>query len=146
KENPRIALLTPGVSDYRYVEDAYLARYLGIELVPGLDLAMRRQRLHLKTLEGLVPIETVGRHVSDAKCDPLELQPDSMAGVTGLLEAVRVGEVAVANAIGSVLAQMPALMPFLPAAAKFLMSLELKLPTIATYWCGGEKELKFVLE
>lgn len=146
RDNPRIAILTPGQSDYRYFEDAYLARYLGIELVQGLDLAMRRQRLHLKTLEGLLPIETVWRHVSDAKCDPLELNPDSRSGVTGLLEAVRAGEVAVLNSIGSVLAQMPALMPFLPAAAKFLQGIELKLPTIATYWCGGKKELEFVLK
>jgi len=146
KDNPRIAILTPGESDHRYFEDAYLARYLGIELVQGLDLAMRRQRLHLKTLEGLLPIETLWRHVTDAKCDPLELNPRSTSGVTGLLQSVRAGEVAVANSIGSVLAQMPALMPFLPAAAKFLLGVHLKLPTIATYWCGGEKELRFVLK
>ncbi|MFK8113665.1 MAG: circularly permuted type 2 ATP-grasp protein [Rubripirellula sp.] len=146
RDNPRVAILTPGQESYRYVEDVYLARYLGYTLVQGRDLAVRGNRLNLKTLGGLRPIEVLLRHVSDRKCDPLELNPTSTQGVTGLLQTVRDGNVAVANSIGSSIAQMPALMPFLPAAAKFLLSEELTLPSIATYWCGGAKERKYVLE
>lgn len=146
KENPRVAILTPGLQSYRYVEDAYLARYLGYTLVQGRDLAVRGNRLNLKTLAGLLPIDVLWRHVSDRKCDPLELNPTSTQGVTGLLQTIRTGRVAVANNVGSVIAQMPALMPFMSAAAKFLFDEELSLPSIATYWCGGTKERAYVFE
>ena len=145
-ENGRVAILTPGRNSYRYVEDAYLARYLGYTLVRGTDLAVRANRLNLKTLGGLLPIEALWRHISDQNADPLELNPSSLIGVTGLLQAVRGGTVAVTNPIGSSIAQMPALLPFLPAAANFLFSEELKLPCIPTYWCGQPSELQYVLE
>ena len=146
KDNPRVAIRTPGEHSYRYVEDAYLARYLGYTLVQGRDLAVRGDRLNLKTLGGLLPIEVLWRHVSDHKCDPLELDPSTSQGVSGLLQSIRSGTVSVANSIGSVLVQMPALMPFLPAASKFFFGNELSLPSIATYWCGGSKERQYVLE
>ncbi|QDT05459.1 hypothetical protein K227x_38590 [Rubripirellula lacrimiformis] len=146
RENPRVALLTPGVDSYREFEDAYLARYLGLTLVQGTDLAVRGGRLNLKTLGGLLSIEVLWRHISDRKCDPLELLPDSTEGVTGLLRAIRGGNLAVANAIGSVMAQIPALMPFLPGANRFFFGEDLKLPSVATYWCGGPKELQYVLD
>ena len=146
KDNPRVAILTPGEHSYRYVEDAYLARYLGYTLVQGRDLAVRGNCLNLKTLGGLLPIEVLWRHVSDQKCDPLELDPTASQGVTGLLQAIRGGTVAVANSVGSTLAQMPALLPFLPAASKFFFGSGMSLPSIATYWCGGVKERQYVLE
>lgn len=145
-ENPRVAILTPGKESYRYVEDAYLARYLGYTLVQGRDLAVRGNRLNLKTLGGLVPIDVLWRHISDRKCDPLELNPSSQQGVTGLLQAIRARRVAVANSIGTNLGQMPALLPFLTAASQFLFQETPILPSIATYWCGGEQECKYVLE
>ncbi|MEM7476966.1 MAG: circularly permuted type 2 ATP-grasp protein [Planctomycetota bacterium] len=143
--NPRIALLTPGPKSYRYFEDAYLARYLGFTLVQGSDLAVRGERLNLKTLGGLLPVEVLWRHVSDRKCDPLELDPTSREGVTGLLRTVRDQSVSIVNAIGSELAQMPALAPFLPAAAKHFWGEELDLPNAETYWCGNEQKLSHVL-
>lgn len=146
RDNPRIALLTPGQGSYRDFEDAYLARYLGYTLVQGRDLAVRGDRLNLKTLGGLLPIEVLWRHVSDRKCDPLELLPDSTEGVTGLLRCVRGGQVSVVNAIGTSMVEMPALMPFLPAAAKMLTGETLSLNNVATYWCGGSRERQFVLE
>lgn len=145
-ENPRVAILTPGQHSYRYVEDAYLARYLGYTLVQGRDLAVRGGKLNLKTLGGLLPIDVLCRHISDRKCDPLELKPSSQQGASGLLQTIRSGNVAVANSIGSSLAQMPALMPFLPAASKFLFGEEPSLPSIGTYWCGGQTERTYVLE
>lgn len=146
RDNPRVALLTPGKTSYRYIEDAYLARYLGHTLVQGRDLAVRGNHLNLKTLGGLLPIEVLWRHVSDRKCDPLELDPTSTQGTTGLLQTIRSGAVAVANSIGTSIAQTPALMPFLNNAAKFLLGEDLLLPNVPTYWCGGEKERSYVLE
>jgi uncharacterized circularly permuted ATP-grasp superfamily protein/uncharacterized alpha-E superfamily protein len=146
RDNPRAAILTPGPRSYRYMEDAYLARYLGYTLVQGRDLAVRQGQLNLKTLGGLLPIDVLWRQVSDPRCDPLELDADSTDGVTGLLTTIRSGTVAVANDIGSILAQTPALLPFLSAAAKFLFDEELELPTVATYWCGGQRERAYVLE
>lgn len=145
RDNPRVAILTPGEHSYRYFEDTYLARYLGYTLVQGRDLAVRGGRLNLKTLGGLLPVEVLWRHISDQMCDPLELDPSSDQGVTGMLRSVRGGTVAVANAIGSMLVQMPALLPFLPNASRFLLSEELAIPAIPTYWCGGQKECEYVI-
>ena len=146
RDNPRVVLLTPGQNSYRAFEDAYLARYLGLTLVQGRDLAVRGGRLNVKTLGGLLPIEVLWRHISDRKCDPLELEPDSSEGVTGLLRSVRQDQVSVANSIGTVIGQMPALLPFLAGAAEFLLGESLLLPNAATYWCGGERERRYVLE
>ncbi len=146
RDNPRVALLTPGPGSYREFEDAYLARYLGYTLVQGRDLAVRGDRLNVKTLGGLLPIEVLWRHVSDRKCDPLELDPTSLEGCTGLLQTIRSGQVSVINSIGTALAEMPALMPFLPASARKLLGEELILPSVATYWCGDEGPRRFVLE
>lgn len=145
-DSSRVAILTPGPHSYRYVEDVYLARYLGHTLVQGRDLAVRDKRLHLKTLGGLLPIDVLWRHVSDRKCDPLELDPTSTSGVASLLQSIRHNQVAVANQIGSAIAQMPALMQFLPAAAKFLLGEELTLPSLATYWCGQARDLNYTLQ
>ncbi|OUW77839.1 MAG: hypothetical protein CBD74_11970 [Saprospirales bacterium TMED214] len=145
QDNPRVAILTPGESSYRYVEDAYLARYLGYTLVQGRDLAIRGNQVYLKTLGGLLPIEVILRHISDAKCDPLELDPLSTQGATGMLGAIRSGNVAMVNRIGGTLVQMPALLPFLGSACRFLFDEDLLLPSLATYWCGGTEEREFVL-
>ncbi|TWT55931.1 circularly permuted type 2 ATP-grasp protein [Allorhodopirellula solitaria] len=144
-ENPRVALLTPGAGSYREFEDSYLARYLGYTLVQGRDLAVRGERLNLKTLGGLLPIEVLWRHVSDQNCDPLELDPASLEGCTGLLQTIRDGHVSVVNSIGAAIAEMPALLPFLDASAKKLLGEELILPSVATYWCGDEQPCRFVL-
>ncbi len=146
RDNPRVAIMTPGKASYRYMEDAYLARYLGYTMVQGRDLAVRGNRLNLKTLGGLLPIEVLWRHVSDALCDPLELDPHSSQGVTGLLQSIRDGVVAVTNSIGSSLAQMPALLPYMEEANRFFFGDELSLPSIPTHWCGSPEARCQVLE
>ncbi|NND99632.1 MAG: circularly permuted type 2 ATP-grasp protein [Pirellulaceae bacterium] len=146
RDNPRVALLTPGGRSYREFEDAYLARYLGLTLVQGTDLAVRGGRLNLKTLGGLLPIEVLWRHISDRNCDPLELEPGSTEGATGMMQTIRDGNLAVANSIGSVMAQVPALLPFLASASQFLFQETLSLPSVATYWCGGKRECGYVFE
>lgn len=143
--NPRVAILTPGQKSYRYFEDTYLSRYLGYTLVQGRDLAVRGGVLNLKTLGGLIPIDVLLRHISDEQCDPLELDPTSDEGATGLVQTIRAGNIAVANCLGSQLAQTPALMPFIQAASQFLLQEDPILPMVPTYWCGDPEGLKFVL-
>lgn len=146
RDNPRVVLLTPPSGSYREFEDNYLARYLGLTLIQGRDLAVRGGELHLKTLGGLQPIQVLWRHISDRRCDPLELDPTSAEGVTGLLRCVRRQSVAVVNAVGSVLGQTPALLPYLDAAHQFFFGSSLQLNSARTYWCGDPQHLAYVLE
>ena len=94
-------LLTPGPYNETYFEHAYLARYLGLTLVEGSDLTVRDQRLFLKTMHGLEPVHGILKRLDDEFLDPLELRSDSRLGVPGLLQAIRAGNVLVANAPGS---------------------------------------------
>jgi uncharacterized circularly permuted ATP-grasp superfamily protein len=110
-----IVLLTPGPYNETYFEHAYLARYLGLTLVEGSDLTVRDQRLYLKTLRGLEPVHGLLKRLDDEFLDPLELRPDSTLGVPGLLQAIRAGNVLVANAPGSAFLESSALLGFLPA-------------------------------
>ncbi len=146
RENPRIVLLTPGPYNETYFEHAFLARYLGYTLVEGGDLTVRDNRVYLKTLGGLLPVDVIVRRQDDQFCDPLELRGDSMLGVAALVQAVRSGNVAIANALGSGLAESPAYAAFLPGLSRLLLKEELKLPTVATWWCGQEEPLKYVLD
>ncbi|MCZ2496293.1 A circularly permuted ATPgrasp family protein [Xylophilus sp. Kf1] len=131
-----IALLTPGPYNETYFEHAYLARYLGLTLVEGSDLTVRDDRLYLKTLQGLKPVHGLLKRVDDEFLDPLELRSDSTLGVPGLLQAVRAGNVVLANAPGSAFLESPALLGFLPALARHLLGEELSLPALPTWWCG----------
>ena len=142
----RVVMLTPGPHNETYFEQAYLARYLGYMLVEGQDLTVRDDRVFLKTLSGLEPVDVILRRVDDDFCDPLELRNDSMLGVPGLVEALRTGNVVVANALGCGLLQSPAFMSFLPGLCKHLLGEKLKLPSVATWWCGQDSARKYVLE
>ena len=144
--NPSAVLLTPGPHNETYFEHAYLARYLGFPLVEGGDLTVRDQRVFLKTLEGLQPVDVILRRVDDSFCDPLELRSESFLGVPGLVEAARAGHVALANALGAGLMETPAFLAFLPGLCRHLLGEELLLPSVATWWCGQAEELRYVLE
>ena len=146
RENPRIVLLTPGPYNETYFEHAFLARYLGYTLVEGGDLTVRDNRVFLKTLGGLLPVDVIVRRQDDHFCDPLELRGDSMLGVPGLVQAVRSGNVAIANALGSGLAESPAYAAFLPGLCRLLLGEELKIPTVATWWCGQSEPLAYVAD
>lgn len=145
REDPCIVVLTPGPYSPSYFEHAYLADYLGYPLVQGEDLSVRDGRVWLKSLEGLHQVDVILRRVDDAYCDPLELRKDSQLGVTGLLQAARLGHVAIANPIGSSILENPGLMPFLPRIARHFLGEDLKLPSVATWWCGQKRECDFVL-
>ncbi len=138
RDNPRVVLLTPGPYAESYFEHAYLAQYLGISLVQGDDLAVRDERVFLKTLGGLMPVDVVLRRLADDFCDPLELRNDSTLGVLGLAGAVRAGNVAVANSLGSGLADSPALVPYLSAITRALLGQDALLEGLPAWW-GGER-------
>lgn len=140
-----VALLTAGPYNETYFEQSYLARYLGVTLVEGNDLTVRGERLFLKTLHGLRPVDALIKRVDDAWVDPLEMRPDSRLGVPGLVQAVRAGNVLMANALGSGFLESSALLGFLPALARRLLGEELKLPALHTWWCGEEAAMQEVL-
>jgi len=146
RDNPRVVLLTPGPHNASYFEQAYLAQYLGYTLAAGGDLTVRDDRVFLKTLSGLQPVDVILRRVNDDFCDPLELRPETVLGVPGLVQAVRQGTVAMANPLGSSLVQTPALLPYLPRVARHLLGEDLMLPSVETFWCGDAASLSRVLD
>ncbi|WP_244151845.1 circularly permuted type 2 ATP-grasp protein [Malonomonas rubra] len=146
RAEPTIVVLTPGPEHPLYFEHSYLASYLGCPLVQGADLVVRNGCVWLKTVSGLRQVDVILQRLADDLCDPLELRADSLFGVPGLLEAIRLGNCATANAIGSGALQNPALLSFLPSLAKELLGEELILPSVATWWCGQPREREFVLQ
>jgi uncharacterized circularly permuted ATP-grasp superfamily protein/uncharacterized alpha-E superfamily protein len=133
---PHIALLTPGPYNETYFEHAYLARYLGLTLVQADDLTVRGEKLYLKTLQGLQRVHGLLKRVDDTWLDPLELRADSSLGVPGLPQAVRSGQLLVANTPGSGFLESNALLGFMPALAQDILGEELQLPAIPSWWCG----------
>lgn len=144
--NPSVALLSQGAAHPNYFEDAYLARYLGYTLVEGGDLTVRNRRLWMKTLDGLMPIDVLVRRPNTDLCDPLELGGASQAGVAGLLQAERDGSLVMANASGSGLVESPVFMAFMPRLCQAILGESLKLPGVATWWCGEPESLEYVVE
>lgn len=144
--NPRVVILTPGPQNETYFEHSYLSSYLGYTLVQGEDLMVKNNYVWLKTMGGLEKVDVIIRRVDDIYCDPLELKDDSQLGVTGLLQVVRSGNIAIANPLGSSILENPGLMGFLPQIAKRFLGEDLLLPTIATWWCGEKPALQFVLD
>jgi uncharacterized circularly permuted ATP-grasp superfamily protein/uncharacterized alpha-E superfamily protein len=139
---PLAVLLTPGPDADTYFEHAYLARYLGMPLVEGGDLTVRDGRVWLKTLSGLERVHAILRRLDDENCDPLELRSDSALGVAGLLDAVRRGNVLVANSLGAGLIESGMLFGFLPRIAEHLLGERLRMPSVATWWCGEPPALE----
>jgi uncharacterized circularly permuted ATP-grasp superfamily protein/uncharacterized alpha-E superfamily protein len=143
---PRICLLTPGPLNESYFEQAYLAKYLGFLLVEGGDLMMRGGRIHVRTIGGPKRADVIWRRVDGDFADPLELNAHSALGVAGLVQAVRQGNVHVANGLGSGVVEARALMGFLPALGRKLLGADMILPNVATWWCGQAREREIVLD
>lgn len=146
RDNPRIVLWTKGPQSQSYVEDAYLARYLGYTLAEGDDLAVRENRVMLKTLGGLIPVEVLLRRLDDDDCDPVELAPESTSGVSGLVEVLRCGQVSVANSLGSRVVESPIFLPYIAEICRSRLGEELLLPTVPTWWCGDAVSRSYVIE
>lgn len=140
----RAAILTPGPHNETYFEHAYIARYLGMMLLEGEDLTVAGGRLMVRTVSGLKPIGVLWRRLDATFADPLEFNPESRIGTPGLAEALRRGSAIVVNALGSGILETRALLAFLPTIARALNGKELALPSIATWWCGQERERSHV--
>ena len=144
-EKPLAVILTPGPLNETYFEHAYLAGQLGLPLVEGTDLTVRGETVFLKTLAGLRRVHSIFRRLDDDYCDPVELRSDSALGVPGLLGAVRAGRVVMSNALGTGVLESAAWLGFMPGVSERLLGEPLKLPSVATWWCGERPALEYVL-
>lgn len=136
----RVGILTPGRLNDTYFEHAYIARYLGFMLLEGEDLAVQNGQTMVRTIAGLSPVSVLWRRIDASYADPLELNETSRLGTPGLVEAIRHGKLAMVNALGSGILETRALLAFLPRICQALLQEPLKMPNIATWWCGQESE------
>lgn len=139
-----LAILTPGPSNDTYYEHTYIARYLGLPLVEGEDLILRDGQAMVRTVAGLEPLGLLWRRIDAEFCDPLELNETSQIGTPGLLEALRRGSLAMINAPGSGVMETRAFMAFYPRICQTLRGETLRMPNIATWWCGQPLERAYV--
>ena len=144
--DPRVVFLTPGPANETYFEQAYLARYLGYPLVEGADLTTRDRQVFLRTVGGLKRVDAIVRRVDSAFCDPLELHAHSLLGVPGLVHVAQGGRVAITNQLGSAALESPALLAFLGPLCRTLLGEDLRLPGVATWWCGQKKAREYLLK
>ncbi len=144
RTDPRIGLLTPGRYNPSYPEQAHLARYLGLLLVEGDDLAALEDRLYVRTIGGLKRVDALWRRLDPRLLDPLAFDSHSRIGVPGLIDAWGAGNVVLANAPGAGVLESAAFGAFLPQLATRLTGADLILPNIATWWCGQPREAQHV--
>ncbi|MCU0492976.1 MAG: circularly permuted type 2 ATP-grasp protein [Chloroflexaceae bacterium] len=146
RPDPTIVLLTPGVFNSAYFEHTFLARQMGIELVEGRDLLVHNNVVYMRTTGGLRRVDVIYRRVDDDFLDPLAFRPDSILGVAGLLNAYRAGNVAMANAVGTGVADDKAIYSYVPEIIRYFLGEEPILPNIETYRLGDERDRRYVLE
>ena len=146
RADPRIALLTPGRFNPSYAEQALIARYLGLLLVEGEDLTVLDDRVFLRTIEGLKRVDALWQRVDPRLLDPLAFDAHSRIGVAGLIDAMAASAVTVANFPGAGVLEAPAFAAFLPRLAMRMTGEDLRLPNIATWWCGQDDARARVIE
>lgn len=137
-------MLTPGPANETYFEHAYIARYLGFMLLEGEDLTVVNGRVMVRTVAGLKPIGVLWRRLDASYSDPLELNQQSHIGTPGMVQALRNEALTIVNALGSGILETRALLAFMPRICRHILGEELKLPSIATWWCGQEAERRHV--
>lgn len=145
-DGTRAGILTPGPMNETYFEHAYIARYLGLMLLEGEDLVVRDGRLMVRTVNGLEPVTVLWRRLDAAWADPLELNEGSRLGTPGLLRAVRGGNVTMVNALGAGVLETRAFLAFMPTLSQVLTGQKLRMPNVATWWCGGASEAAYVTQ
>ncbi|MEZ5654655.1 MAG: circularly permuted type 2 ATP-grasp protein [Sphingobium sp.] len=146
RDEPRIALLTPGRFNQSYPEQAHLARYLGFPLVEGSDLTVSQDKLYVRTIAGPKRIDALWRWIDTRHLDPLSFDARSHIGVPDLFEACSKGGLMVANWPGAGVLEARAFAAFLPRLCRTLLGRDLLLPNVATWWCGQENEAHVVHE
>jgi uncharacterized circularly permuted ATP-grasp superfamily protein len=143
---PTVVLLTPGVYNSAYYEHSFLADKLGIELVEGRDLVVKDDVVYMRTTEGLKRIDVIYRRVDDDFLDPLVFRPDSALGVPGIMAAYQAGNVTLANAVGTGVADDKAVYSYMPEIVKFYLGEQAILKNVPTWRCREEEHLAYVLD
>jgi uncharacterized circularly permuted ATP-grasp superfamily protein len=143
---PNIVLLTPGVYNSAYFEHAFLARQMGVELVEGRDLAVHDNLVYMRTTAGLRRVHVIYRRVDDDYVDPLAFRPESTLGVAGLFNAYRSSNVALANALGTGVADDKALYAYVPKIIRYFLGEDPVLANVETFLCSSPKERAHVLD
>ncbi len=144
-DNPVVVLLTPGRFNSAYFEHTFLAQQMGIELVEGQDLFVKDGFVYMRTTSGPQRVDVIYRRLDDSFLDPLAFRPDSMLGVPGLLAAYRMGNVVIANAIGTGVADDKSIYPFVPEMVRFYLGEEPILNNVPTWQCRKPEDLSYVL-
>ena len=138
--------MTPGVYNSAYYEHSFLADKLGIELVEGRDLIVKNDEVFMRTTEGLKRVDVIYRRVDDDFLDPLTFRPDSALGVPGLMSAYAAGNITLANAVGTGIADDKAIYSYMPEIVKFYLGEEPILKNVPTWRCREPKDLSYVLD
>jgi uncharacterized circularly permuted ATP-grasp superfamily protein len=145
-EKPSVVLLTPGVYNSAYFEHCFLARQMGIPIVEGRDLVVQNASVYMRTTSGLLPVDVIYRRIDDDFLDPAVFRADSMLGVTGLVAAYRAGNVALANSIGTGVADDKVIYAYVPQIIKYYLDQEPILPNVPTYLASEPADRQFILE
>jgi uncharacterized circularly permuted ATP-grasp superfamily protein len=145
-DSPCMVLLSPGPYNSAYFEHSFLARNMGIELVLGPDLVVYDDKVFLKTTHGLERVDVIYRRLDDDFLDPKAFRPDSLLGVPDLMRAYRAGNVTLANAVGTGVADDKAVYPFVDEMIRFYRSEEPILPNVTTYICARPADRAYVLD
>ena len=144
-DNPVVVLLTPGRYNSAYFEHTFLAQQMGIELVEGQDLFVKDGYVYMRTTSGPQRVDVIYRRVDDTFLDPLAFRPDSMLGVPGLMAAYRLGNVVIANAVGTGVADDKSIYPYVPEMVRFYLGEEPILNNVPTWQCRRDEDLAHVL-
>ena len=146
KDNPTCVVLTPGVYNSAYFEHCFLARQMGIEIVEGADLIVRDYKVYMKTTNGLKQVDVIYRRIDDDFLDPSVFRPDSLLGVPGLVNAASAGNVALANSIGTGVADDKVIYYFVPRMIKYYLGEDPILPNVETFLPTEPDDFKFIIE
>jgi uncharacterized circularly permuted ATP-grasp superfamily protein len=145
-DRPTIAVLTPGVHNSAYFEHAFLADQMGVELVEGSDLKVLDGRIAMRTTQGYRQIDVLYRRIDDAYLDPLTFRPDSTLGVAGIMDVYRAGNITLANAPGTGIADDKAIYSYMPEIIEFYTGRKAILENVPTWRCGDNDSLELVLK
>jgi uncharacterized circularly permuted ATP-grasp superfamily protein len=145
-ENPVVVVWTPGSANSAYFEHAFLARQMGVELVEASDLIVRDAVCYMRTTRGLARVDSIYRRIDDDFMDPLEFRPESLLGVAGLMGAYRAGNVAIANAVGTGVADDKAVYHYVPEMIRYYLGEEPILDNLPTWLLADPEQLEFVLD
>jgi uncharacterized circularly permuted ATP-grasp superfamily protein len=146
KGRPRVAVLTPGSYNSAYYEHSFLADQMGVELVEGSDLRVIDGRVKMRTTKGYEAIDVLYRRVDDDYLDPLTFRPDSALGIPGIMDVYRAGNITIANAPGTGIADDKAIYSYMPEIVEFYTGRKALLDNVPTWRCSEPDSLKYVLE